>query len=108
MIEELSGMDLNPIPAGHAVFAPHLDSRFQPSESDSAADKGSDFEAVDRVLTGNAQAFAQIVQRWQGPLVNMAWRYCRDRGRAEELAQGAFVRAWRGLSGWRREGSFST
>jgi RNA polymerase sigma-70 factor (ECF subfamily) len=40
--------------------------------------------------------------------VNMAWRYCRDRERAEELAQEAFVRAWRGLAGWRREGSFST
>jgi RNA polymerase sigma-70 factor, ECF subfamily len=38
----------------------------------------------------------------------MAWRYCRDRSRAEELAQEAFIRAWRGLSSWRREGSFST
>jgi RNA polymerase sigma-70 factor (ECF subfamily) len=38
----------------------------------------------------------------------MAWRYCRDRSRAEEMAQEAFVRAWRGLSQWRRESSFST
>jgi RNA polymerase sigma-70 factor (ECF subfamily) len=38
----------------------------------------------------------------------MAWRYCRDRGRAEEMAQEALVRAWRGLKQWRREGSFST
>ncbi len=36
------------------------------------------------------------------------WRYCRDRGRAEELAQEAFIRAWRGLAQWRRESSFST
>lgn len=63
---------------------------------------------VERVLGGDTQAFAAIVQRWQGPLVNMAWRYCRDRGRAEEMAQEAFVRAWRGLKQWRREGSFST
>jgi RNA polymerase sigma-70 factor (ECF subfamily) len=68
----------------------------------------SDLECVRRVLRGDAAAFEGIVRRWQGPLVNMAWRYCRDRGRAEELAQEAFIRAWRGLATWRREGSFST
>ena len=63
---------------------------------------------VDRVLAGEVQAFEGIVRRWQGPLVNMAWRYCRDRGRSEEMAQEAFLRAWRGLANWRRESSFST
>lgn len=67
-----------------------------------------DLADVTRVLAGDVNAFEGIVRRWQGPLVNMAWRYCRDRGRAEELAQEAFVRAWRGLSTWRRESSFST
>jgi len=67
-----------------------------------------DLADVDRVLAGEVQAFEGIVRRWQGPLVNMAWRYCRDRGRAEEMAQEAFFRAWRGLAGWRREASFST
>lgn len=67
-----------------------------------------DLADVTRVLSGDVQAFGGIVRRWQGPLVNMAWRYCRDRGRAEEMAQDAFVRAWRGLSQWRRESSFST
>jgi len=75
-----------------------------------APQKGSadDLADVERVLCGDAAAFEEIVRRWQGPLVNMAWRYCRDRGRAEELAQEALIRAWRGLAGWRREGSFST
>jgi RNA polymerase sigma-70 factor (ECF subfamily) len=68
----------------------------------------ADLADVDRVLAGDVGAFEGIVRRWQGPLVNMAWRYCRDRGRAEELAQEAFVRAWRGLATWRREASFST
>jgi RNA polymerase sigma-70 factor, ECF subfamily len=67
-----------------------------------------DLADVELVLGGNAAAFEGIVRRWQGPLINMAWRYCRDRGRAEELAQEAFVRAWRGLAQWRRESSFST
>jgi RNA polymerase sigma-70 factor, ECF subfamily len=67
-----------------------------------------DLADVKRVLAGDVRAFEGIVRRWQGPLVNMAWRYCRDRSRAEELAQEAFIRAWRGLRSWRREGSFST
>jgi RNA polymerase sigma-70 factor (ECF subfamily) len=67
-----------------------------------------DLADVGRVLAGEVEAFEGIVRRWQGPLVNMAWRYCRDRGRAEEMAQEAFLRAWRGLAGWRRESSFST
>jgi RNA polymerase sigma-70 factor (ECF subfamily) len=68
----------------------------------------ADLADVERVLCGDAGAFAGIVRRWQGPLVNMAWRYCRDRSRAEEMAQEAFLRAWRGLAQWRRESSFST
>jgi RNA polymerase sigma-70 factor (ECF subfamily) len=76
------------------------------SKAEGAAD--SDLECVTRMLAGDAGAFESIVRRWQGPLVNMAWRYCRDRGRAEELAQEAFIRAWRGLATWRREGSFAT
>ncbi|MGD0293924.1 MAG: RNA polymerase sigma factor [Terracidiphilus sp.] len=74
----------------------------------SADNNQADLADVARVLDGDVQAFEGIVRRWQGPLVNMAWRYCRDRGRAEEMAQEAFLRAWRGLSRWRRESSFST
>jgi RNA polymerase sigma-70 factor (ECF subfamily) len=75
-----------------------------------AAENAADLDSrdVDRVLAGDTAAFEGIVRRWQGPLVNMAWRYCRDRSRAEEMAQEAFLRAWRGLARWRRESSFST
>jgi RNA polymerase sigma-70 factor (ECF subfamily) len=63
---------------------------------------------VARVLAGDVSAFEGIVKRWQGPLVNMAWRYCRDRGCADEMAQEAFLRAWRGLASWRSGSNFST
>lgn len=76
--------------------------------ANAAAKVDADLADVDRVLAGDVNAYEGIVRRWQGPLVNMAWRYCRDRGRAEEMAQEALVRAWRGLKQWRREGSFST
>src|ERR1039457_2669250 len=67
-----------------------------------------DLADVACVLAADVAAFDGIVRRWQGPLINMAWRYSRDRGRAEEMAQEAFLRAWRGLSHWRRESNFST
>ena len=76
--------------------------------SQRATNPTADVADVERVLAGDARAFEAIVRRWQGPLVNMAWRYCRDRSRAEEMAQEAFLRAWRGLAQWRRESSFST
>ncbi len=63
---------------------------------------------VRRVLSGDISAFEGIVRRWQGPLVNLAYRFCRDRGRAEDMAQEAFLRAFRSLGKWRREGVFST
>jgi len=63
---------------------------------------------VERVLAGDVAAFENIVRRWQGPLVNLAYRFCRDRGRAEDMAQEAFLRAWRALGTWRRDAAFST
>jgi RNA polymerase sigma-70 factor (ECF subfamily) len=79
-----------------------------PTKTASENQADLDLADVTRVLAGDVQAFEGIVRRWQGPLVNMAWRYCRDRHRAEELAQEAFIRAWRGLGQWRRESTFST
>jgi RNA polymerase sigma-70 factor (ECF subfamily) len=63
---------------------------------------------VDRVLAGDPAAFEGIVRRWQAPLINLAYRFCRDRARAEEMAQEAFLRAFRALPKWRREAAFST
>lgn len=71
----------------------------------SAAEDQAD---VARVQAGEVSAFEGIVRRWQGPLVNLAYRFCRDRGRAEEMAQEAFLRAYRSLGKWRRKAAFST
>jgi RNA polymerase sigma-70 factor (ECF subfamily) len=71
----------------------------------SAAEDQAD---VAKVLGGDTAAFEGIVRRWQGPLVNLAYRFCRDRGRAEEMAQEAFLRAYRRLEGWRGDAAFST
>jgi RNA polymerase sigma-70 factor (ECF subfamily) len=72
--------------------------------SKAAADRAD----VARVRGGDVEAFAAIVRRWQTPLVNLAYRFCGDRGRAEEMAQEAFLRAYRGLDGFRGDAAFST
>ena len=63
---------------------------------------------AEQVLAGETAAFEGIVRRWQRPIVNLAYRFCQDRGRAEEMAQEAFLRAYRSLSQWRKEAIFST
>src|SRR5580658_10670419 len=73
--------------------------------SASASDDQAD---VERVLAGEISAYEGIVRRWQGPLINLAYRFCHDRGRAEEMAQEAFLRAYRALSQWRKDAVFSS
>ena len=63
---------------------------------------------VHRVLAGDVDAFSGIVERWQRPLVNLAYRFCRNHGQAEEMAQDAFLRAFNGLHQWRQDAAFST
>lgn len=63
---------------------------------------------MQRVLDGDVDAFEGIVQRWQGPLIQLAYRFSRDREVAEELAQEALVKLFRNLHRWRSGGRFST
>jgi RNA polymerase sigma-70 factor, ECF subfamily len=69
-----------------------------------------DQDAIDaaRVLAGDLDAFEGIVQRWQHRLVSLAWRFCRDPALAEDMAQEAFLKAFRSLAAFRGESAFST
>src|ERR1039458_7827452 len=77
-------------------------------EAESSVSATDDQTDVERVLAGDISAFEGIVRRWQGPLINLAYRFLRDRGRAEEMAQEAFLRAYRALAQWRKDAIFST
>jgi RNA polymerase sigma-70 factor, ECF subfamily len=69
-----------------------------------------DQDAADaaRVLAGDLNAFEEIVRRWQHRLVTLAWRFCRDRALAEDMAQEAFFKAFRSLAAFRGDAAFST
>lgn len=67
-----------------------------------------DVADVARVVAGDRDAFEGIVRRWQHRLVNLAYRFCRDRALAEDMAQEAFLKAFRSLATFRAESAFST
>jgi RNA polymerase sigma-70 factor (ECF subfamily) len=72
-----------------------------------ASDDDDDAD-VARVVGGDLEAFEGIVRRWQRRLVGLAWRFCRDRAAAEDMAQEAFLKAFRSLRAYRGESAFST
>lgn len=63
---------------------------------------------VRRVQRGDREAFAALVTRHQRYVYNLAYRLLRDPSEAEDLAQEAFLRAWRGLGNFRGEAKFTT
>ena len=69
-----------------------------------------DQDAADaaRVMAGDLSAFEGIVLRWQQRLINLGWRFCRDRTMAEDMAQEVFLKAFRSLASFRGESAFST
>ncbi len=68
----------------------------------------SDKEVITRVLQGEQKAYEVLVTRYQSFVFTMAYRYTRNREDAEELAQSAFIKAYRCLSDFRGDAKFST
>ena len=67
-----------------------------------------DKEIIEQVLAGDNNAFGGLVERYQTRVYNLALRMCGNQDDAFDLAQEAFFRAWRGLSGFQFESAFST
>ena len=54
------------------------------------------------------ETFEELVRTHRGRVYGLCFRYCGNSGDAEDLAQEAFLRAYRGLSGFRGDASLST
>lgn len=63
---------------------------------------------IAEVLDGNDEAFAQLVQAYEDKVYALCLRMCSDREDAKDLAQEAFLKAWRGLRFYKQEAAFST
>ncbi len=63
---------------------------------------------VQRAQRGNQDAFAALVTRHQRYVYNLAYRLLGDGREAEDLAQEAFLRVWKGLNTFRGDAKFTT
>lgn len=70
--------------------------------------KESDAALVARARQNDPAAFEQLVRRHQRYVFNVAYRVLGDAIEAEDVTQEAFVRAWRGLPGFREQARFTT
>src|SRR5689334_8212329 len=65
-----------------------------------------ELQVVQAVLDGDRDAFAILVDREAAAVVRACQRVLSDLHEAEDVAQEAFVTAYRSLASWRGEGPF--
>ena len=61
-----------------------------------------------RVKQGDTGAFAELVDKYKQPVMNVAYRMLRDATEAEDLAQNVFVQVYRSAHRYHVSSKFST
>ena len=67
-----------------------------------------ELRAIAQAKKGDADAFAFLVETYETSVYRLALRMCGNAHDAEEVAQEAFVAAWKGLPAFRGESKFSS
>ena len=68
----------------------------------------TDAQLVRRVQKGEKGAFDALVLKYQHKIVNLVLRYVRDQDQAMDIAQEAFLKAYRALPRFRGDSAFYT
>ena len=68
----------------------------------------TDEELVERAADGDAEAFNELVVRWERPIHALAYRVLGREEDARDVCQEAFLRAFRGLKGFKGQAKFSS
>lgn len=71
-------------------------------------DYKGDIYYIGQVLEGKITAFSFLVERHKDKAFNLAFRICGNREDAEEVAQDAFLKAYRALRDFKMKSSFDT
>ncbi|BAJ00903.1 RNA polymerase sigma factor RpoE [Shewanella violacea] len=68
----------------------------------------SDQQLVERVQQGDKNAFNLLVLKYQNKVMNLIARYVRNQADVADVAQEAFIKAYRALPNFRGESAFYT
>lgn len=71
-------------------------------------EREADLLLVERVQSGDQAAFGLLVQKYQRKLLRLVMRLVRDPAEAEDVAQEAFIKAYRALPNFRGDSAFYT
>ena len=63
---------------------------------------------VERVKNGDKRAFDLLVRKYQHKIVSVVTRYVSDWSEAQDVAQEAFIRAYRAMGAFRGDSAFYT
>ena len=78
------------------------------SEVSNHSDEISNSELVRKSQLGNKAAFEQLVIRHQDLVFSLAYKLTGNREMANDVAQEAFIRAWKAIEKFRGDSTFST
>ena len=93
-------------PASDPSPASRSQAILRPSTSAGPDHDSTDRAIVDAVLAGDRDAFRHLVERESASVVRASHRILGDLHEAEDIAQEAFVTAYRSLASWRGDGPF--
>ena len=71
-------------------------------------DREADQALVERVQSGDKQAYGLLVAKYQRKLMRLLSRLIRDSAEVEDVAQETFIKAYRALPNFRGESAFYT
>ncbi len=72
------------------------------------SERDIDQQIVERVQRGDKRAFDLLVSKYQRKIFRLLSRLIRDSGEIEDVAQEAFIKAYRALPNFRGESAFYT
>lgn len=71
-------------------------------------ERSIDQALVERVQRGEKRAFDILVLKYQNKIIQLAYRYVHDHDEAMDVAQEAFIKAYRSLDKFRGDSAFFT